>query len=130
MPKYFTAGTTPPGFFETSPEIDSVEITDELWQEMMTAQAAGRTIIAGADGMPALEEIPPLTSDIIYEKELNELNSDYEKDVSDLVLKYSRAGLFDGSTEESKKAELFTALQARKTKYSNDLEALDIKYGA
>ncbi|EPN1928640.1 TPA: hypothetical protein ACX3KE_001235 [Enterobacter kobei] len=60
MPKYFTAATTPPGFYTTRPEIESVEVTDELWQELLAEQFAGKQIIAGADGIPTVADFPPV----------------------------------------------------------------------
>lgn len=52
MAKFFTPGTTPPGFYATQPGIESVEITDEFWQDLMAAQFSGRQIIAGEGGLP------------------------------------------------------------------------------
>lgn len=60
MSKYFTAGTIPPGFYATRPEIESVEVTDELWQELLAEQFAGKQIIADADGMPIAADFPPV----------------------------------------------------------------------
>lgn len=109
---------------------DAVEVSPETVATYTLSPPAGKQLGSDASGSPAWVDIPPLPTDILYEQELNEINSDYDKDISVLALKYSRAGLFDGSTEESKKTELFAALQARKEKYSTDLDALDIKYGA
>ncbi|WP_196010611.1 hypothetical protein [Citrobacter amalonaticus] len=109
---------------------DAFDIDDAVMMEFTSAPPVGKKLGADDNGNPAWIDAPAIPTDILYELELNEINSDYEKDVSDLVLKYSRAGLFDGSTEASKKTELFAALQARKEKYSTDLDALDIKYGA
>lgn len=61
MSKYFTAGTIPPGFYATRPEIESVEITDERWQELIAAQYAGQQIIAGAGWMPVAADLPPVS---------------------------------------------------------------------
>ncbi|QOV63483.1 hypothetical protein [Kosakonia pseudosacchari] len=60
MSKFFTAGTTPPGFYATRPALESVEITDELWLELLAAQFAGQQIIAGEDGMPVAADFPPV----------------------------------------------------------------------
>lgn len=59
MAKFFTPGTTPPGFYATRPEIENVEITDERWQELIAAQYAGQQIISGEDGMPVAVDFPP-----------------------------------------------------------------------
>lgn len=53
MSKFFTPGTTPPGFYASRQGSDDIEITDEQWQELLAAQFAGKQIIAGADGMPS-----------------------------------------------------------------------------
>ncbi|WP_079518060.1 tail fiber assembly protein [Kosakonia radicincitans] len=118
---YDAAGTWP---------ADAIEVTDAQWKEYTGAAPDGKQLGSDSSGAPVWVDIPSLPSDVLYEQELNEINSDYEKDISDLVLKYSRAGLFDDGTEASKKAELFSALQARQTKYTSDLNELDIKYGA
>jgi len=38
---------------------DAVEISDELWQSLLAAQAAGQVIVAGVDGMPEAVSSPP-----------------------------------------------------------------------
>lgn len=58
MAKYFTPGTTPPGFYATRPEINSVEITDDLWRELLTAQFAGQQIITSEEGVPIAVDFP------------------------------------------------------------------------
>lgn len=59
MAKFFAAGTTPSGFYATRPEIESVEVADELWRELLAAQFTGQQIIAGADEMPLTVDFPP-----------------------------------------------------------------------
>ncbi|HGH8123673.1 TPA: hypothetical protein ACJOGX_003905 [Enterobacter kobei] len=60
MTKFFTPGTTPPGFYASKPEIDSVEITDERWQELISAQFSGQQIVVGEGGMPVAVYFPPV----------------------------------------------------------------------
>lgn len=128
MVKYFTAGTTPPGFFETRPEIDSVEITDELWQEMMTAQAAGRKIIAGADGMPVLADIPVPSNAELLKAALAELSTEYQADIEILNRAWLAAAVNDGVNETTKKDAVLVQINTRKTKYATDRAAAIAQY--
>ncbi|MCR1298369.1 hypothetical protein [Enterobacter kobei] len=128
MTKYFTAGTTPPGFFETRPEIDSVEITDELWQEMMTAQAAGRKIIAGADGMPVLADIPVIPNSELLKAALAALSTEYQADIEILNRAWLGAAVNGGVNETTKKDAVLVQINARKTKYATDRAAVIAQY--
>ncbi|PHM65674.1 tail assembly chaperone [Xenorhabdus stockiae] len=40
---------------------DVKPITDELYKKMFAGQSAGKRIVAGADGLPTLMELPPPT---------------------------------------------------------------------
>ena len=108
---------------------DVIEITDEMYALIMLGQLDGKFIVPGPDGLPTWAAEPSVTDDILYEQELKEINSSFDNDVSSLVLKFSRIGLFDGENEAAKKSELYDELQERKSKYAADLDALDIKYG-
>ncbi|HGH4632865.1 TPA: hypothetical protein ACJIWZ_004158 [Enterobacter kobei] len=128
MSKYFTAGTIPPGFYATRPEIDSVEITDELWQEMMTAQAAGRKIIAGADGMPVLADIPVIPNSELLKAALAALSTEYQADIEILNRAWLGAAVNDGVNETTKKDAVLVQINARKTKYATDRAAVIAQY--
>ena len=58
MSKFFTAGTTTLGFYVTRTALESIEITDELWLELLAALFAEQQIIAGTDGMPIAADFP------------------------------------------------------------------------
>lgn len=60
MKYYFEDAFYAPGI---SPEIPAgaVEISDEYWSELLSAQSAGKRITAGADGIPIAVEPPPPT---------------------------------------------------------------------
>lgn len=60
MTKYFTAETTPPGFYEAPPAGTAyVEISDDEWRELLEQQFSGKQIIADKDEKPvAVDYIP------------------------------------------------------------------------
>ena len=60
MKYYFEHAFYAPGI---SPEIPAgaVEISDEYWSELLSAQSAGKRITAGADGIPIAVEPPQPT---------------------------------------------------------------------
>ena len=41
---------------------DAVEITDEVWVELLKQQSEGKVIAAGENGFPVANDAPPLTS--------------------------------------------------------------------
>lgn len=83
-----------------------------------------------ADGSFINPNTPPApTQAELYESELLALNIAYDKDKQSLAYEYLTAGLFDGSSEESKKAEIYGRLQERNKKYADDMISLDNKYG-
>lgn len=108
---------------------DAIVVENEVAAEFMGNAPSGKVRVAGSNGLPAWADEPSVPDDILYEQELKEINSSFDEDVSSLVLKFSRIGLFDGETEATKKYELYAELQERKSKYAADLDALDIKYG-
>lgn len=66
MTIYYSASTS--GFYDSAvnTEIpkDSVEITIEVWQSLLTAQSNGETIAANKDGYPvAVPSVAPVTVD-------------------------------------------------------------------
>ncbi|RVU74730.1 tail fiber assembly protein [Pantoea dispersa] len=46
----------------TSIPEDAVEITDEVWLDLLKKQSEGRVIAVGENGMPVANDAPPLTS--------------------------------------------------------------------
>ena len=71
----------------------------------------------------------PPTNAELYKSELFTLNAQYKADISALQMAWSSAGLFDGSSEASKKTQLQTAATARKTQNLADISSLKTKYG-
>ncbi|MDE7915319.1 hypothetical protein [Enterobacter kobei] len=71
----------------------------------------------------------PPTNAELYKDELSSLNSQYKADISALQIAWSSAGLFDGTSEATKKTQLQAAAITRKTQNLADIEALKTKYG-
>lgn len=71
----------------------------------------------------------PPTSAELYKDELSSLNAQYKADISALQTAWSSAGLFDGTSEASKKSQLQATANARKTQNLADIASLKIKYG-
>lgn len=64
-----------------------------------------------------------------YQEELQTLNAEYQKDVEAFNKAFSLAILFDGVTEEAKKASIREQYNNRKQKYVSDMTALKTKHG-
>ncbi|EIH4402674.1 tail fiber assembly protein [Escherichia coli] len=68
--KLFSASTL--GFYDftihTDIPSDAVEITDDLWQELLEGQAEGKRITADEKGFPELTDLPPLTQQQLTEQ--------------------------------------------------------------
>ena len=64
-----------------------------------------------------------------FQDELAQLNNKYQEDVEAFNKAFSLAIMFDGITEEGKKANIRTLYAARKTKYVADLATLRTQYG-
>ena len=64
-----------------------------------------------------------------YQEELQILNADYQKDVEAFNKALSLAILFDGVTEDDKKASIREQYNNRKQKYVSDIAALKLKHG-
>lgn len=71
----------------------------------------------------------PATNSEMYESELAQINHQYAIDKAKLADAYLNAGLFDGASEANKKAAIYAQLQITNTKYFEDLDTLDEKYG-
>lgn len=71
---------------------------------------------------------PPTLSEL-YDFDLDAINNEYNANKLNLANEYLNAGLFDGSSEPTKKAEIYSRLQTLNQKYASDLNALDEKYG-
>lgn len=69
------------------------------------------------------------TKSEMYESELAQINNQYAIDKAKLADAYLNAGLFDGASEATKKAAIYAQLQITNTKYFEDLDTLDEKYG-
>ncbi|HDT5217313.1 TPA: hypothetical protein RCG95_000027 [Enterobacter roggenkampii] len=75
------------------------------------------------------DEPPEPTNAELYDNELKLLNEKYESDKASLATAYLNAGLFDGASEQQKKADIYQKLQVLNQKYDADTQALDEKYG-
>lgn len=68
MPKYFTKDTSPVGFYSTKPDdIESVEISDTRWLELVDAQNKGKVIRADSVGFPVIEDMPGPTPEALMQ---------------------------------------------------------------
>lgn len=65
----------------------------------------------------------------LYDQALNDINSKYVSEKSILSSAYINACLFNGDSEEQKKAEVLQRLAALNQKYESDLNSLDQSYG-
>lgn len=110
---------------------DSVAVVISIFDEFAVTPKDGKKRVSGPDGMPAWEDIvPPQPSDSdLYDAELAKINSQYEIDKTALANAYLNAGLFDGVTEDQKKADIYARLTTLNNKYDADIAALDEKYG-
>lgn len=64
MPKYFAAMTVPPGFFNEKPDdMETVEISDEQWRDMIDAQSNGKMISVDKNGQPVAISLPVIVDD-------------------------------------------------------------------
>lgn len=64
-----------------------------------------------------------------YQEELQILNNKYQQDVDAFNKAFSLAILFDGASEEAKKAMIREQYNTRKQKYIADIATLKTKYG-
>lgn len=105
----------------------------EIFDEYETIEIGDEPVAEGwlyANGVFTNPDAPPVpTNDELYEKELSDLNNAYDADKRSLAYEYLTAGLFDGASEATKKAEIYSRLQALNQKYATDIDALDEKYG-
>lgn len=106
---------------------DAIEITSEEHAALMQGQSQGKRITHDADGFPIL--IDPHEDVLTYQEELQILNAEYQKDVDVFNKAFSLAILFDGVSEEAKKASIREQYNNRKQKYVADIAALKLKHG-
>lgn len=104
-------------------------------EQFAYANAAGVVIILDAvipapEGFTQIFELPGEPSSQVFNRLLASLNADYQKDVDAFNKAFSLAIMFDGPTEEAKKANIRAQYTARKTKYAADVAALRAQYGA
>ncbi|MBO2926639.1 hypothetical protein [Metapseudomonas otitidis] len=104
---------------------DCVEISEELYVQLLNGQAAGKIIKAGEGGVPYLQD-PPGPD---YQQELSALNAAYQADVDKFNRSFAIAYLSDGPSQESKQAAIRAQYEVRKTQHANDVIDLKIKYG-
>ncbi|HFK5702772.1 TPA: hypothetical protein ACG0A7_002511 [Enterobacter roggenkampii] len=65
----------------------------------------------------------------LYEKEMDGINIRYESEKSILATAFLNAGLFDGTAEQQKKADIQLKLQTLNDWYVQSIEELDNRYG-
>jgi hypothetical protein len=118
--EYAAAGSWP---------IKGVDVNEEVFLEFTGTPPNGKILITGGDDLPAWGDEPSLPDDILYERELSDINSLYDEDISIISHKLTRIYLFHGESEVAMKSQVYVELNERKSKYAADLDALDIKYG-
>ncbi|MFW5400556.1 hypothetical protein V2A85_12710 [Yersinia sp. 1252 StPb PI] len=108
------------GESDWSPEVgETVECDD--------AVSIGWTYDGSLFSDPKLLDPPPKSE--LYKKEFELMNKKYLSDVDSLSTAWGNAGLFDGSTEATKKATLQAQANSVKSAYQASISALKIKYG-
>lgn len=98
------------------------------------SNAAGDVVIIDEgetppSGYSQVSELPAEPAQRVFNRLLAAANVEYQKDVDSLNKAFSLAVMFDGPTEEAKKANIRTQYAARKTKYAADVAALRAQYG-
>lgn len=71
---------------------------------------------------------PPTNSEL-YKAALTSKNSQYKADIDALNSAWGQAGLFDGASEATKKAQLQSKANSIKAQYLADIAQLKITYG-
>jgi len=71
----------------------------------------------------------PPTNAELYKVALTSRNNQYQADINALNSAWSQAGLFDGASEATKKAQLQSTANSIKTQYLTDIAQLKITYG-
>lgn len=71
---------------------------------------------------------PPTNSEL-YKAALTSKNSQYKADIDALNSAWGQAGLFDGESEATKKAQLQSKANSIKAQYLADIAQLKITYG-
>ena len=104
---------------------DAVEITQDLYNQLLAGQSAGFTIIANEEGLPSLAEKPSPT----YKQILDSLNVTYQADVAKLNNAFALTLLAAGPTEDAKIATIRSQYETRKTQQVANIAALKLEYG-
>jgi hypothetical protein len=99
------------------------------------SNSAGEVIVLDSGvsapaGYSEIFELPGEAPSSAFNRLLSILNAEYQKDVDSFSKAFTLAVMFDGSSEEAKKANIRTQYAARKTKYATDLSTLRTQYGA
>lgn len=104
---------------------DAVEISDEVYEQLLNGNASGKRIIADDFGYPVLADYPAPT----YEQALAKLNAAYQADVDAYSKAFGTAYLADGTLQDTKQQAIRDQYAARKTQYAADYAALKTQYG-
>ncbi len=122
-----TGGFYSPDIHGNTIPSDSLDISNERYQELLNGQSQGMKIISGDDGFPILVEydLPVLT----YQSELSSLNAEYQVDVDKFNRSFAIAYLSDGPSQESKQATIRAQYEVRKTQHAENVAALKARYG-
>jgi hypothetical protein len=102
---------------------DGIEVSDEIFNTFSNPPA-GKMRVAGANGLPMWEDIPPIVYDL--PTRLNRLSVQYKADIQTLNLSYLSATVNDGINEETKWQAVRYQIAARKLQYQNDVAAANL----
>lgn len=86
--------------------------------------------VSAPAGYVQIIELPCEEPSAAFSRLLADLNAAYQKDVDSFSKAFTLAVMFDGASEEAKKATIRTQYAARKAKYATDLSALRAQYEA
>lgn len=110
---------------------DAVEISYELYSQLIAGQQTGLIITTDENGLPKLatsDEINPPTNADKRKKALNSLLQQYQSDIQTLNIAWLAAAVNDGVNETTKKTAVLTQINLRKTQYSQDVAAVIAQY--
>lgn len=116
-------------------EID-VETGQRIVIEQSAYKGSGGDVIVLDVGVSApagyvqIIELPVEEPSAAFSRLLADLNAAYQKDVDSFSKAFTLAVMFDGASEEAKKATIRTQYAARKAKYATELAALRAQYEA
>lgn len=107
---------------------DAVEITTDLWEELLSDQSQGKIITGDESGHPISINRPGPGNDELMKIELTNLSAEYQEDIKNLNIAWLAAAVSDGVGEEIKKTAVINQIELRRSKYTADRAEIIAKY--